>query len=288
MESQPVIVSRHEDWPDGWERATRPAHPRLRAFLASDYEGYSQRADEPISMLEVPFAGVPLIISWGAPYDIADPTGAIERRQSFVAGMSDSWVVVGSGTHSCGVQVNFNPIGARMFLGLPMESITNRSIELEDVFGHSASVIVEQLEAAPDWTARFDILDAVITSRLKAAIEPSAPVIWAWNKLRSSVGNVSIASLAGELGYSHKHLITRFRDQVGLPPKTMARVFRFDCAVQKMRRGEPIISWPDFANDCGYFDQAHMIHDFREFAGMTPGEFLARRLESGGFDGASA
>jgi AraC-like DNA-binding protein len=287
METPPVTVSRNEDWPYGWERATRRPHPRLRGFV-SEYEGYTQGTDQPMSMLEVPFAGVPLIISFGTSYDIVDSAGASERHQTFVAGMQDSWCVVESGRRSLGMQVNFTPIGARMFLGVSMESITNRTVELEDVFGHSVRSVVEQLQSTPNWSSRFDLLDRLIaSSRLDAAPETPAPVLWAWNKLKSSSGNVSISGLAGDAGYSHKHLISRFRDQIGLPPKTVARVLRFDRAVQKMKRGEHIANWLDLADECGYFDQAHMIRDFREFAGMTPADFQARRLDFGGMDGTS-
>lgn len=237
-------------------------------------------------MLEVPFAGVPLIISFGTEYNIVDSAGASERHRTFVAGMQDSWCVVESGRESRGMQVNFTPIGARMFLGISMGAITNRTIELEDVFGHSARDVVEQLQSAPDWDARFDILDRLIGARLDAATATPAPVLWAWNKLRTSGGNVSIGSIAGEMGYSHKHLISRFRDEIGLPPKTMGRVLRFDRAVKIVRRGDDVTSWLDIADECGYFDQAHLIRDFRRFAGLTPADFLARRFPFGGFDGA--
>jgi AraC-like DNA-binding protein len=283
METPFATVSRHELWPNGWERVTRLPRPRLRAFVG-EYEGYSQGTYSNLKMLEVPFAGVPLIISFGTEYNIVDSTGVSERRQTFVAGMQDSWVVVESGRESRGMQVNFTPIGARMFLGISMASITNRTIELEDVSGHSARYVVEQLQSAADWDARFDLLDRLIAARLDAATETPAPVLWAWNKLKASRGNISIGSIASELGYSHKHLISRFRDEIGLPPKTMARVLRFDRAVKIVRKGESVKNWLDVANDCGYFDQAHMIRDFHEFAGMTPAEFLARRFPSGGFD----
>jgi AraC-like DNA-binding protein len=62
---------------------------------------------------------------------------------------------------------------------------------------------------------------------------------------------------------------------VGLPPKTMARILRFDRAVQRLRADHP--DFAQIAIDCGYYDQAHFNREFREFSGMTPSQFLARR-----------
>lgn len=266
-----------------WQRNTRRPHPRLRAFVG-DYEGYSQMVPG-LKMLEVPIAAVPLVVTFGDGHNIIDSAGRAERHSSFVAGMANSWVVVESGEHCAGIQVNFTPIGARMFLGVSMDSIANRTIELEDVFGHSARNVIEQLQSAPTWDARFDNVDRLIAERLDAAPPTQSPVVWAWNKLQASGGNTPIASIVGETGYSHKHLINRFRNEIGLSPKTLARVLRFTRAVKMVRATGETVDWLDVASACGYFDQAHLIRDFREFAGMTPADFAARQLPFGGVDG---
>ena len=87
------------------------------------------------------------------------------------------------------------------------------------------------------------------------------------------------------LGWSPRKLISGFREQLGLPPKTVGRVVRFGHATELIR-SEIAPTWGDIALRCGYFDQAHLIRDFHEFSGGTPTEFLARRLpDGGGFSG---
>ena len=90
-----------------------------------------------------------------------------------------------------------------------------------------------------------------------------------------------IAQLAAEVGWSHKHLIARFRRQVGLRPKTAARLVRFDGVLGRLdeRRG---LDWGLVALEAGYADQAHLIREFHQFTGTTPTEFLAQTTPPGG------
>ena len=104
-----------------------------------------------------------------------------------------------------------------------------------------------------------------------------AEVRWAWRRLVSSDGAVPIGLLARQAGWSHKHLITKFRQQIGLTPKTAARLLRFEHAWRQLSGGEPA-HWDRLAADGGYADQSHLIREFREFTGGTPADFLARSI----------
>ena len=88
-------------------------------------------------------------------------------------------------------------------------------------------------------------------------------------------GAVPIGRLADEVGWSHRHLIARFRQQVGLPPKTAARLVRFDGVWRRLDQRQPP-DWGLVAAEAGYADQAHLIRDFREFTGTTPTAFVAQ------------
>ncbi len=95
---------------------------------------------------------------------------------------------------------------------------------------------------------------------------------------------MNIARLANETGWSHKHFIARFRDETGVAPKTAARLIRFHRVVQAITPGKKPV-WSDIAVATGYYDQAHMAREFREFARCTPTELWMRRLEDGGVFG---
>ena len=128
-------------------------------------------------------------------------------------------------------------------------------------------------------TTRSRYLDALFLARLDDALSPVPSITRALARLRASEGRVPIGALAGELGCSPRHLNRHFRDQVGVTPKLFARILRFQHAIALIDR-EP--SWASIAQHAGYYDQAHLVRDFQQFAGASPTEFTRLRLPDGG------
>lgn len=100
--------------------------------------------------------------------------------------------------------------------------------------------------------------------------------------MRHSHGRIAIGSLVDEIGWSQKHFISRFRDELGLAPKTMGRVLRFARSVAILK-GDRAVRFADLAVECGYYDQAHYARDVRQFAGVSPRELIASASPAGGF-----
>lgn len=276
-------IVRHHSALGQWEIVSRAPDPRLRPHVRV-YQGYVERTPGVARRLETPSGDVVLIIGLGPAIrviDPRDPARATGPRRAFVAGLHDAYMLTESSGAQHGLQVNFTPIGAHLFLGLPMDALANRAVELEDIFGAPARRLAERLREAPTWAARFAHLDAIIAARLADARAPAPGVVRAWQRLNETGGCLGIGALAAEVGCSPKHLIAQFREQIGLPPKTVARVLRFRRAVRLLERDDGA-RWAAIAHDCGYCDQAHLIRDFRAFAGRPPGEFLGRRLPDGG------
>jgi transcriptional regulator GlxA family with amidase domain len=95
----------------------------------------------------------------------------------------------------------------------------------------------------------------------------------AWRLIVAGGGRTPIGDLAREVGWSHRHLIARFRQQVGLTPKTAARLVRFEALLARLR--ERPASWARLAAEAGYADQAHLVRDFRSFTGRTPTTYVS-------------
>jgi len=232
---------------------------RLRPLLTRDYVSFHQSVADGGTWLAPPATTVTVIIN------MADAFGGLPR--AFAAGLTDTHGLVDqTGAFEC-VDLKFTPLGAYRLLGLPMSELTNRVVDLTDL---GLGSLAERLATA---AAPFEALDDVLLARAAAGPEPAGEVEWVWRRLHDSGGNAAIGALAAEVGWSRRHLVNRFREQVGLPPKTVARVVRFEELLRRLTTGGRAA---EIAAACGYYDQAHMNRDFREFAGTTPTEYLAR------------
>ncbi|BCB88905.1 helix-turn-helix domain-containing protein [Phytohabitans suffuscus] len=243
-------------------------HPRLRSRVGG-YAGYEERADGVLHRRELPGSRVVLVVGWGDPLDVTHPRaddGAAARAASFVSGLFDTYAQTTLTGVGRGVQLTLDPLDAGRLFGLPVGELTNRAVPLDALSGGWAD-LPERLAASPDWPSRFALLDEVLTARLAGSPPPDPRVAWAWRHLLGAHGGVVIGELAAELGWSRRHLAATFRREIGLTPKTAARVLRFERAFSTVAPG----GWAEVAAACGYYDQAHLIRDFREFTGATPG-----------------
>jgi AraC-like DNA-binding protein len=168
-----------------------------------------------------------------------------------------------------GIQVDLSPLGARRVLGLPMDELTNRVVAIEDVLGPRAPLLVERLQEADGWAERFALLDGALLRRIVAGPQPAPEVAWTLRRLAAADGRLPIGRLADEVGWSRRHLAASWRRDVGLGPKAVARIMRFQRALRLVREGHPLA---DAAYACGYADQPHLNRDFRALAGATPRE----------------
>jgi AraC-like DNA-binding protein len=277
----PTTVARHASALGRWEIAHRLPPPALRAHVQR-YTGWVESTPVPMRRRELPVGAVPVIVSFGPPFDLLDPAiGRRTRRVSFVAGLDDRYTVVEHAGESRGVQIYFTPLGARRFFGQPLRDLAYEVVELEDVLGVAAMrELTDRLACLPGWEERFELLDAVVLDRLARAAAPPGALQWAWRRLEETDGGVAVGALAAEVGWSRRHLVAQVREQLGLPPKTLARVLRFQRAVERLARDDGS-RLAEIALDCGYYDQAHFNRDFRAFAGDAPTAFLARRLPAG-------
>ena len=276
-------VARHESPQLSWEMVTRDAAAPLREHVRN-YTGYVERTAKPLVRREVPTGDVTLIISPDTTLrlpDVRDGSRPPASHGSFVAALHDTHALVEHDGYQHGIEVRLTPLGAHRLFGLSMDELTNRVVELDDLLGRGAEELVGRLWDVAGWEARFDLLDRLIAGRVDEARPASEGVAWAWQQLRETQGRVAVGSLATELGWSHRRLIARFREQVGMPPKTIGRVLRFE-NVSRALIGTPEPRLAEVAFDCGYYDQAHLNRDFRDFSGMTPGAYLAARLPEGG------
>lgn len=266
---------------DRW-RVTRPWPPRLRPFVHS-YAGYWEAAASPYRVRLVPTGRAVVLINLGEPFAqvrrLGDATASSQVTGSLIAGLEDGPRVCDHPGGQEAIRLELTPLGAFRLFAVPMSELTNRVVELCDVLGPGTGVLVEQLRATGDWAARFDLLDLALSARLDRGPDPAPEVRHAWRLLSRAGGAIPVGRIAAEVGWSQGYLIRRFTEQVGLTPKTSARVLRFHRAMRLLTREGADLA--EVTAACGFYDQAHLNREFRALAGITPGRLAAARLAEG-------
>jgi AraC-like DNA-binding protein len=258
-----------------WEWAVGPPNARI----ADQVIGYTGLISDLALRRErhLPSGEAALVVNLGAPSRVIDQASgaAIEHSGAAVMGAHDRRFVTEGDGRKHMLVVRLRPAAAGALLNTPMDRLANRWVALDALDAGLANEIQTRVGAAPDWAGRFRALDDILCARLADAPDAQAGAALAWETMRRAGGRVRVRALAAGLGWSHRRLIDQFRRQVGLTPKTAARVLRFNRVLRK-----PAAAWRDggaeIALACGYADQAHMIAEFGGFAGGSPGQI--RRL----------
>ncbi|QIS12851.1 helix-turn-helix domain-containing protein [Nocardia arthritidis] len=244
-----------------WDVA-RPARPsRVRGI---DMGGFRDRnrGPGPIELRVIPHPSVTLVLEFGDGSLELDVTGG-HGRGSFVAGLAPTGVCVRAERIEC-VEVRLSPLVARNVFGAAPDGSV---VTLDELWGPDAARIREQLGESTSWDERFALTDDLLTRR--AAVCPSVDpeVAWAWERIIGSRGRVRVEVLAAEIGWSRGRLWSRFRSQIGVPPKYAAKLVRFDNAARRLAAGHGAAQ---VAAECGYVDQSHLHREVMAFTGRTP------------------
>lgn len=231
----------------------------------------------------LPRFGYELIVNLAetnALYAQGDPQRPQAYETSWLSGLQQGPLLVGFPSRVHVVGARLKPEGALALVGGGLAQLAGRVPLLESVLGPDARRLREALGEAPSARRRFALLTAALEARLARGARPDARVVHGLALLRASRGRLRIEELGRRVGLSPRHLIARFRDEVGLPPKALARVIRFHGAILRLQRTSDV-PWAELAAECGFSDQAHLIREFQAFSGATPTEFLRKRTPDG-------
>ena len=262
--------------------AVRRPHPALRG-LVGRYIGYRQHAVTLEVHRGLPSRHVTLIISLAAPVRLLGMPGSLQRPdswQGFVSGLHAGPALIGQDREQAGMHLELHPLGVRTLLGVPCAELSGRVIDLADLPRPELADLPQRLREAPDWTSRFRILDDTLLRCANQASrqQPCEEISWAWRRLVGAGGSVAVGALAEDVGWSRRHFSERFAREVGLTPKQVGRIVRFDRTTSLLRTPGQGGRLAEVAQACGYFDQAHLSNEFRALAGCTPGTWIAEEL----------
>jgi AraC-like DNA-binding protein len=219
----------------------------------------------------MPSASVTMVLALGPELDLQMPAFGRRSMACSVAGLHEGPAAIHHDGTQRGIQLELSPLGTRALLGIPAAELAGTAVQLDDLVGPAeVDRLMNRLPAADGWPARVALVQRYLAGRLQRRKDrwtPRPEVARAWTMLARSGGSTRIGDVAGEVGWSARHLAQQFTSAVGVTPKTAGRLMRFHRSVTMISGGTPIA---DAAAVCGYADQAHLTREWRRMAGVTP------------------
>jgi AraC-like DNA-binding protein len=177
------------------------------------------------------------------------------------------------------IGIHFKLGGVYPFLDCPLSELHGLNVTLAELWGEGrSSELVSRLREARTIDKKFQVIEHWLMGLARRPLQHHPAVSFGIKEFQSDSGLLSSARMADHVGFSQRHFIQLFREEVGLTPKLFCRVQRFQQVIASVQKLETV-DWVDIALSRGYFDQSHFNHEFREFSGLTPGDYLTLRTE---------
>jgi AraC-like DNA-binding protein len=236
---------------------------RIECFWFAEDSAAGMGQAEPERIL--PDGCIEWIFHLGRPY--ADGQGRLQPS-SFVVGPTTAPLSIAPTGAVATLGVRFRPGGARGLLP-PLERLAGAFPTSEEAFDAGGRRVAEEVGNARGFASRQAVLETFLQKRLGRTRSRDPRVSAAIGLILSFRGRASISGIARRLGCSPRQLEREFGAGVGLTPKALSRIVRFQNLLRLAGR-RPDASWADLAARCGYADQAHLVREFKAFSGATP------------------
>lgn len=236
--------------------------PALQGVV-SDIVGYRETLVQPITERVLPDGALCLIMN------LADVPGEVDQPGAALAavGARAAPALVRLQGRVDGYSIRLRPGAAARILGVPAGELVGRAVPLGDLWPQAPALLDRLRETAGD-AARIAVLQAALVQRLARSGGPAGPLA-----LPAALASArSPREVAAVLGLGERRLQQLFHQQVGLPPRTWARLMRLQACLRLLRRPGPP-RWADVALAAGFYDQAHLVNEFQSLVGLTPTAF---------------
>ncbi|HRI22071.1 MAG TPA: helix-turn-helix domain-containing protein [Panacibacter sp.] len=200
-------------------------------------------------------------------------TSFIDYKKHWVAGFQTQPTYVESYGESKMVVIQFKTLGAYIFLNQPLKSFINHYITLDCIFKNEADEIWEQLKEADTINEMFLIAEIFMYRKLLTNKIPNEKLIASIDLLLNNKESISVTAICLKYNISRKHLNFLFQEYLGISPKTLSSLLRFQTVLQSISKCKPD-SLTHFAYELDFFDQAHFNNNFKRFTGLKPNDYI--------------
>ncbi|MCT2589861.1 helix-turn-helix domain-containing protein [Streptomyces sp. N2-109] len=271
--------------------------PQPRGGAIASMIGYRVTDGDPFLHRGLPSPALTLVFSLDEPIVSGESAAHAESARAYrteivVGGLHQRPAYVRQPSDQAGIQLAVHPLAARALLGIPARELTRIADEGSDVLGSQASLVREQLCDQSGWAERFTTLTDFLRQRAAAGAERGSgvrpEVAEAWRWLASRRGTGSMDGLARHVALSARQLTTLFRQEVGMSPKQVSRLMRWERAQQAVTSAVADERRPDLAAiavRCGFYDHSHLVRDFHQYTGLSPTAWITeerRNIQAGG------
>ncbi len=265
-------IERHESELGRWVEVQCLPHPALAGHVELIF--HSEGAVTYRRDRLLPRGQTHLLINLGPPQYLVNGAGRRTFSDLWFSGQHETFLETEAPHGTVLMAVVFRAFGAYAALGMDQDALAGEVLGLADLLGDRVRSLHARLLETADVFTRLAVVEGWLLERIARgrALHPVTP--WAAERIASAGGQLAIRDLAARSGYSEKHLISLFRREVGLTPKSLARIHRFHTFLGQLRR-QRTPSWSRLAVDCGFYDQSHLIREVRRFTGCTPRQLAA-------------
>jgi len=223
----------------------------------------------------LPDACCELIIHYGDKFRIKAENGKSHvQPRSFVFGPLTRHIVIGPTGISGIIAARFYPGGLAPFLPVPVSQLANRYSSLTALYGKQGSLLEKNILQAGDFAERKQILEEFLLKLLAARPRFTSIIPYELNNLVvNKTEPVKIEYLSKELHIGRRHLERKFADEVGVSPKMLVRIIRFQNIFKILNKKQPV-NLTDLTYEAGYYDQSHFNRDFKAFCGVNPKDYF--------------
>lgn len=194
----------------------------------------------------------------------------------WASGVRTEYISIPSGKQAAMFVISFRKGMAYPFFPLPMNEMSDRVVDADLLWGNDFAFLREQLYEINQIDLKFQVVESFLLKHFQGRFVPNPAVEYAVVEILHRPDQINLGRVTHNIGYSRKHFIALFKEQVGITPKAYLKIIRFQKAISEIEERKEA-DWTNISLDCGFYDQAHFINDFKFFSGFTPGEYVRRK-----------